>query len=322
VIEVLKPGLLTTVQDLGRPGHRAFGVPVAGAMDRLALSAANLLAGNPPGAAALELTLLGGSFRFAEETLAALAGGDMTARLDGAPLPPWSSFRAGAGAVLSLGPATRGVRVYLAVRGGIDVPAALGSRSTYTRARLGGLEGRALRAGDRLPVGEHRGPAAAPRELVGDLAPLPPVPGSEIHLRVLLGPQEDAFTAAGLRTFRETAWSVTHQNDRMGYRLEGHPIAHAGAADILTDGLLPGAIQVPQSGQPIVMMADAQTTGGYAKIATVIGPDLRRLAQARAGDRVRFLAVAQAGAVRALRAERDLLARLARAAVARPRPRR
>jgi antagonist of KipI len=318
VITVIKAGPLASVQDQGRPGFRSFGMPVAGAMDRYALACANLLVGNDPGAAALELTLLGGTWRFEAEALAALAGADLQGRLDGTPVGCWSSFRARAGSLLVLGAAVTGVRGYLAVRGGIAVPPVLGSRSTYVRARVGGLEGRPLAAGDHLPVGRARGRAPAPLALPPEDVPRS---GGDATLRVLLGPQDDRFTAEGIATFLSSGYRVTPQNDRMGYRLEGPPIAMRGASDIITDPLVPGAIQVPGSGQPIIMAADAQTTGGYAKIATVIGPDLRLLAQARAGDLVRFRRTAQAGAVQAVREERAGLAALARRVAGHP-PRR
>jgi biotin-dependent carboxylase-like uncharacterized protein len=310
VIAVVKPGMLSTVQDAGRTGHRASGLPVSGAMDRLALAAANVLAGNDAGAAAVELTLTGGCFRFETAALAALAGADLAAALDGEPLPPWGSFLAPAGSTLTLGSARTGVRAYLAVRGGIAVPEVLGSRSTYTRARLGGLEGRSLTAGDRLPVGRpRRGRAPAPRVL--EPGTVPPF-GGGARLRVVLGPQRDRFSEQGMATFLGSAWRVTPQNDRMGYRLEGPPVELCDGADIVTDPVLPGAVQVSGNGLPIALMVDAQTTGGYAKIATIIGPDLRLLAQARAGDEIRFAACDQAEAVAALRAERDWCSRLAR----------
>jgi biotin-dependent carboxylase-like uncharacterized protein len=282
---------------------------MSGAMDRLALAAANVLAGNGAGAAAVELTLTGGSFRFETAALAALAGTDLAASLDGEGLPPWGSFLASAGSTLALGAARTGVRAYLAVRGGIAVPVVLGSRSTYTRARVGGLEGRALAAGDRLPVGRSRGRAPAPLAL--EPGTVPPS-GGGARLRVLLGPQRDRFSEQGLATFLGAPWKVTPQNDRMGYRLEGPPIELRGGADIVTDPVLPGAVQVTGNGLPIALMVDAQTTGGYAKIATIIGPDLRLLAQARAGDEIRFAACDQAEAVAALRAERDWISCLAR----------
>lgn len=309
MITVVKAGLLASVQDLGRPGFRDSGMPLAGAMDRYALACANLLVGNEPGAAAVELTMIGGSWRFEADTLAALAGADLAGTLDGAPVGPWSSFRARAGSQLTFKPAARGVRAYLAVRGGIDVPLVLGSRSTYTRASVGGLDGRALVTGDRLPVGPAQGRAPKPWALpAGEVPPC----GGGATLRVLLGPQDDRFTAEGIATFLSSGYRVTPQNDRMGYRLEGAPIAMRDAPDIITDPLVPGAVQVPGNGQPIVMAADAQTTGGYIKIATVIGPDLRLLAQARPGDLLRFAKTTQAAAVKAVRAERAGLAALAR----------
>jgi antagonist of KipI len=308
VIAVVKRGLLSTVQDAGRPGYRASGLPAAGAMDRLALAAANVLAGNPPGAAALEVTLAGGAYRFEIPVLAALAGADLSATLDGAALPPWGAFRAPAGAVLAFGAPRSGVRAYLAVRGGLAVPAVLGSRATYTRAKIGGLEGRAVAAGDRLPVGRARGAAPAPAILAPEA--LPPCGGGAV-VRVLLGPQRDRFGDAGVAAFLATPWRVTPENDRMGYRLDGPAVPLTGGADILTDPVLPGAVQIPGSGRPIAMMVDAQTTGGYAKIATVIGPDLRLVAQARSGDVLRFAACGQEEAVAALRAERDFIVRIA-----------
>jgi antagonist of KipI len=309
MISVVKAGLLASVQDLGRPGFRDSGMPLAGAMDRHALAIANLLVGNEPGAAAVELTMLGGTWRFEADALAALAGADMGASLDGAPVGPWSSFRARAGSQLAFRPAARGVRAYLAMRGGIDVPLVLGSRSTYTRAGVGGFLGRALVTGDRLAVERAEGRAPKPLALPAD--EVPPC-GGGATLRVLLGPQDDRFTAEGIATFLSSGYRVTPQNDRMGYRLEGPPIAMRDAPDIITDPLVPGAVQVPGNGQPIVMAADAQTTGGYIKIATVIGPDLRLLAQARSGDLLRFAKTTQAAAVRAVRAERAELAELAR----------
>jgi biotin-dependent carboxylase-like uncharacterized protein len=308
VIALLRAGLLASVQDLGRPGFRDAGMPLAGAMDRVALTAANLLVGNDPGAAAVELTLVGGSWRFEADLLVAVAGADMAATLDGAPVDPWSSFLAPAGSTLAFKQAASGARTYLAVRGGVDVPLVMGSRSTYARAGVGGLQGRLLASGDRLPVGRSGRDAPAPRSVRPEERP--PCDGGAT-LRVLLGPQDDHFTPEGIAMLFSAAWRVTPQNDRMGYRLEGPPVALRGAPDIITDPLVPGAIQVPGSGQPIIMGADAQTTGGYAKIATVIGPDLRLLGQARAGDLLRFSLTTQEAAVRALVEERDGLAALA-----------
>jgi antagonist of KipI len=307
VISVVRPGLLSTIQDEGRPGHLAFGVPLAGAMDADAFALANLLAGNATGEAAIEMTLLGGAFRFEAGAYVGIAGADMQASLDGEPVPGGSAFPVPPGGVLAFSSALSGCRTYLAVRGGIDVPPFLGSRSTYTRGAVGGLHGRPLAAGDRIPVGEATSPppprAVPAREL--------PRYESGISLRVLLGPQDDRFAPEGLAAFLGSAYSVTNRNDRMGYRLEGPAIRHRGGPDIVSDALLPGAVQVPGSGMPIVMTADAHTVGGYAKIAAVIAADLPKLAQARRGDVVRFEACSQAEAVRALRRTRARLAAVA-----------
>ncbi|MFL5272965.1 MAG: biotin-dependent carboxyltransferase family protein [Anaeromyxobacteraceae bacterium] len=306
MMTVLKPGPLTTVQDGGRRGYRAFGMPVAGAMDRLSFALANVLSGNPPGAAALEMTLLGATVRLEHDGYLAVCGADMGTTLDGEPVPNGSGFPARRGAELVCRSAATGCRAYLAVHGGIDVPTVLGSSSTYTRAAVGGFQGRALRSGDVLPVGPAgasppRGARALPARLLPDCP-------RQLSLRVLLGPQEDHFLPEGVRTFLESAYAVSNRNDRMGYQLDGPAIGHRDKPDIVSDALCPGAIQVPGRGTPIVMMADCQTTGGYAKIATVIGPDLALLAQARFGDTVRFVACSEEEAVAALREERVTVA--------------
>jgi antagonist of KipI len=306
MMTVLKPGPLTTVQDTGRRGYRAFGMPLAGAMDRLSFALANVLAGNPPGAAALEMTLLGATVRLERDGYLAVCGADMRATLDGEPVPNGSGFPARGGSELVCLSAATGCRAYLAIHGGIDVPAVLGSASTYTRGAIGGFEGRALRSGDVLPIGSAV--AALPRAARALPAGLLPTCPHELSLRVLLGPQDDLFLPEGVRTFLESAYTVSNRNDRMGYQLDGPLIAHRDRPDIVSDALCPGAIQVPGSGTPIVLMADCQTTGGYAKIATVIGPDLARLAQARFGDTVRFVACSDEEAVGALRSERQAVA--------------
>jgi biotin-dependent carboxylase-like uncharacterized protein len=272
-------------------------------MDRLSFALANILAGNPPDAAALEMTLLGATVRLERDGYVAVCGADMRATLDGEPVPNGSGLLARRGAELACGSAATGCRAYLAVHGGIDVPPVLGSRSTYTRGAIGGFQGRALRAGDALPIGAPGAslPRAARKLPVGHLPRCP----RELWLRVLLGPQEDRFLPEGVRTFLESAYLVSNRNDRMGYQLDGPVIAHLDEPDIVSDALCPGAVQVPGRGTPIVMMADSQTTGGYAKIATVIGPDLARLAQARFGDTIRFVACSDDEAVEALREERE-----------------
>lgn len=301
MISIVTAGLFTTVQDEGRWGFQAYGMPVAGAMDRYAYNLANILAGNPPGAACLEMTVTGDAIRFETDAYVAICGADMQPSLDGRAAGTWSAFPVAAGSILAFGYAARGCRTYLAVRGGIDVPAVLGSRSTYTRAAVGGLEGRKLKTGDTLAIG--RGDPADNRPLLLPDAYRPADAGSEITLRVLPGPQEDHFTAAGLETMFASSYTVTDEADRMGYRLEGPKITHSGKADIVSDALPQGAIQVPGHGLPIIMMADRQTTGGYTKIGTVIGPDLALLAQAKPGDTIRLRQCTDEEAVDALKNE-------------------
>lgn len=300
MIKVAEPGWFTTVQDEGRWGYQAYGMPVAGAMDRYAYRVANLLAGNQKGAAALEMTMLGGVFECHRECLVAFGGADMQAHLDGIKIPNWSAVQLPAGSLLAFNYALTGCRTYLAVRGGFETALVLGSRSTYTRAALGGMEGRALKAGDALPTGRPGRAGAAPATLPEEFVPSY---DREIRLKVILGPQDDMFTAEGIRTFLESRYTVSLEADRMGYRLEGPKIQHTGPADIISDALPEGAVQVPAHGMPIVMMADRQTTGGYPKIATLIGPCLSFLAQGRPGDTVRFERSSDAEAMDVLHAE-------------------
>ena len=268
-IEVLDGGLLTTVQDRGRCGYQRYGVPVSGAMDPFALRAANMLVGNPDSAAGLEVTLLGPRLRFLADATIAVTGADLGGVLDGRPIARWSPVRVPASSVLSFDGARDGVRAYLAIAGGLDVPLVLGSRSTYLRSRLGGFEGRALKAGDILRVLEpaSRLPAGPPVPGAGFSIP---VYGHSHVLRIVLGPQDDWFTEAGLRTFLASTYTVTPQSDRMGTRFSGPRIEHRAGADIVSDGTPLGAVQVAGDGVPIVLAADRGTAGGYTKIATVI----------------------------------------------------
>jgi len=306
-IVVIDGGLLTTVQDLGRYGYQRFGVPVSGAMDVAALRLANRLAGNADHLAGLEMTLTGPVLRFDGRAVAALAGADLGARLNGRRVPGDRAFTLGRGDVLSFDGQRRGVRAYLAVQGGIPVPEVLRSRSTYLASGFGGYGGRALRAGDRLPL-PPRADVPAPVRV----APPPKArpAGQPLRLRVVLGPQIDAFTEAGRATFLSAVYTLSHRADRVGCRLEGPTIEHAGSADIVSDGTAFGAVQVSGDGQPLVLMADRGTTGGYTRIATVISADLSVLAQAMPGDRVSFDAVPLAEAVRAARDGADELDRL------------
>lgn len=302
-IEVVEGGLLTTVQDEGRRGHRRLGVPWCGALDGDAARAANRALGNPLGAATLECTASGPALRFLATTRFAVAGADMGAVLERAdlgawPVPSGCAVVARAGNVLALRERKAGLRAYLAFAGGIDVPDVLGSRATDLVAGFGGLEGRALRAGDVLGLGR---PSSPPAE-VSDADTLSP-PAAPLVVRVIAGPQDDMFTEDARSRLEDGSYEVGPLSDRTGCRLAGPPLAHAGPGEILTDGMVPGCIQVPPDGQPIVMMGDGPTTGGYPKIATVVRADLGRLGQLAPGDRLRFRVVTVEEAQRAARFE-------------------
>jgi antagonist of KipI len=306
-LAVVDPGLLTTVQDLGRPGYQRLGLPPSGPLDRLAFVVANRLVGNPDGAAGLELTLRGPRLEAGAECLVAVTGAEMGYAVNGQEAPTWTAVRLAPGDVVSFRMVTAGCRAYLAVAGGIDVPAVLGSRATYLRGRLGGLEGRALRKGDALPVGAPARAASAAEGRAVAPARRPTYP-SEIECRVVPGPQDDRFTKEGWAALLGAPYEVAPQADRMGYRLKGPVIGHAAGHDIMSDGIPLGGIQVPGEGQPIVLLVDRQTTGGYTKIATVISVDIGRIGQTRPGHRVRFQAVDVARAHAVLREEAAWLA--------------
>jgi biotin-dependent carboxylase-like uncharacterized protein len=302
-IAVGEAGPFTTVQDAGRPGHLRVGIPASGPVDREAFVLANRLVGNPDGAAALECTLIGPLVEFADARTVAVTGAECPVTLNGAPAPRWESFRVGAGDTLRLGTARSGVRAYLAISGGVATPPALGSRATYVRGRLGGLEGRALRRGDRLPLGPGGGATAGAR------VPADRVPayGDLPEIRVVLGPQDDRFTARGVAALLVGAYEMLPQSDRMGARLRGPAIEHARGHDIISDGVPLGGVQVVGDGQPIVLLVDRQSTGGYTKIATVCSFDIGRLGQVKPGQRVRFTRVTVRQAHAALRAARARL---------------
>lgn len=305
-MEILEPGLLTTVQDTGRFGYQRFGVPVSGAMDLFSLRAANVLVGNEQGAACLEMTVVGPRIRFLYDALIALTGGDLAVRVDGRPVPRWQSMRVKKDSVLTSDSMVDGMRAYLAVAGGIDVPEVLGSRSTYMASRIGGLKGRALKGGDVLSAATPD-PAVRHEErgLPDDLEPVHY--GHSHVIRAVVGPQTHAFRADAVETLFDSRYVVSIDSDRVGYRLEGPHLRHENGADIISDGSPPGAIQVPANGMPIVLMADRGPTGGYAKIGTVISTDLGRLAQARPGDTVMFRQVTVEEAVEALLEQEALL---------------
>jgi biotin-dependent carboxylase-like uncharacterized protein len=309
---VVGAGLLTTVQGRPRRGHRRFGIAGAGALDPAALAAANGTLGNPEDAPGLECTLLGPTLRFLRPTRFALGGADLEARLERADLGPWpvpagSAVLARAGSLLTFGERRAGCRAYLAFEGGLDVPLVLGSPSTDLMGGFGGFGGRALVAGDLLGVAKR-----SDRRLPGDFASPAPVRvrvaaaaattrlaggmgtmgEHEVTVRVVPGPQDNLFPPMAIETLLHTVFTVSAASDRIACRLEGATLAHAGPAEIVSDGMVPGAIQVPPDGRPIVMLADGPTTGGYPKIATVVTSDLPRLAQLLPGTgRLRFALV-------------------------------
>ncbi|MBA9069744.1 biotin-dependent carboxylase-like uncharacterized protein [Methylobacterium sp. RAS18] len=276
-----------SLQDGGRRGFLRFGLSASGPMDPLAFAAANRLVGNPADAAALELGLAASSLRVEGGAVRlALAGAPSGLRLDGEPLAAHRSFVLREGSALTVERPREGVFAYLAAAGGFPVRSVMGSRALHQRAALGGLDGRACREGDRLPLAAPASPYEADRSL--DPIPLE----RDAPIRVVLGPQDDLFSQAGLATFLAETFTVSNRADRMGYQLDGPEIAHgAGGFNIVSDATVAGSVQVPGSGRPIVLLADRQTTGGYPKIATVISADLRRLAQRRPGEPVRFAAV-------------------------------
>lgn len=289
-------GPATSLQDTGRFAWQRFGVGPAGAMDRLSLALANVLVGNQPGQGAIEFVLAGGRLQVSGGSARIALAGDSVLKVDGSVVPPLTSATAHDGQVIELATARSGIFFYLAVAGGFSLAPTLGSLSLHHRSGIGGLEGRPLRAGDHLPLkaADPSGPELALPELPRAVAG---------PIRVVLGPQDDHFTAAGLATLINSDYVISEQADRMGMRLVGPPIEHSAKGfNIVSDGIATGAMQVPGNGQPLILLADRQTTGGYPKIATVISWDLPRLAQSRPGTKLRFATVERAEAVRIAKA--------------------
>jgi len=303
LIEVRSPGLLTTVQDLGREGFGPLGVSPSGAADPIALRIGNRLLGNAQGAAALEMTLLGATLLFPEGAIVALAGADFQAELDGEAVPLWSSVEIKSGQTLRVGATRSGARCYLCVSGGIDVKPFLASSSTHLLSGLGGHEGRALRKGDVLKIGAAR---AAFRKRTVAPAALRHLEPRKL-LRVTPGPQCEQFPDAARKIFYGSTYRVTEESNRMGLRLEGTPLATFGQAEMTTEGVCLGAVQVTPAGLPIILFVEQQTTGGYAKIANVISADLSSLGQLRPRDEIRFKAVDWETARRLLREQEKLV---------------
>ena len=283
-MQVLAPGLLTTVQDLGREGFGPMGVSPSGAADALALRLGNRLVGNDEGTAGLEMTLLGGTFGFPQGGTIALTGSDFGATLDGAAVEMWTSVRVQPGQTLCYGPTRSGARCYLCVQGGIVVKPFLGSASAHLLSGLGGLEGRALRKGDVLNIGPSPEPYQRRSLAPSALQKLAP----RKTLRVTTGPQSDWFPESSHELFYTSAYRVAEESNRMGLRLEGPPVAESSKGHMITEGVSLGAVQITAGGSPIILFVEQQTTGGYAKLANVISADLPSLGQLRPRDEIRF----------------------------------
>ena len=299
---VVRPGLFTTIQDRGRWGHQSEGVPVGGALDRLSHSAANALVGNDAAAATLEITLLGPEIRFESDAVIAIAGADLGARIEGSDLKVNTPVMCRSGGVLRFGERRSGSRAYIAIDGGVDVEPVLGSRATSVLCGLGGVDGRALAAGDRVPLGAPTQPGRVRRAI--DALPMPT---GGARLRVLPGPHQDFFPDRAFDQLQRSRFIVTPRSDRMGYRLDGAPIPRLEGREMISDAAFAGGIQVPSSGDPILLMADRQTTGGYPQIATVIPADLPLAGQLAPGDWIEFEVCSRREALSALVAQEGRL---------------
>ena len=299
-IQVLNPGMLTTIQDLGRLGYQAFGVPQSGAMDQEAARVANLLAGNEENAPLLEITVMGPELLFSGEAMVAITGGNLSPRLDGVEIPMYQTVQVFPGSRLKFGNRKSGARAYLAIAGNLQAEYVMGSAATYLRGAFGGYKGRKLMRGDVLEVDSRPSPfAELPEDFWPDYA--------KDTLRVTLDREENHFTGSGIHRFLSEPYQITPQSDRMGYRLAGAVIPHRKGPDIISRGITFGAIQVPGHGQPIVMMADRQTVGGYTQIGSVISADISVLAQKLPGETLRFQEVSLREAQEVLRTRLTLL---------------
>src|SRR5882757_5176035 len=318
-IKVLKPGLSTTVQDLGRPGYYHIGIPLSGGMDRHALTAANLLVGNAEGAAVLEAVFMGPELEFTDDAMVAVTGAELPPRLDGVSAEPWASFKVKRGQKLSFDFLKKGARAYIAVAGGIDVPVVLGSRSTYALGALGGFKGQKLEAGDELPIGAATTAVKEGRTVGEELRGLPMAMPTE--LRVMPGLYWHRITDAAGRGFFSDTWKVAPEADRIGYRFKGGkplefaprepPFGAGSDPSNITDACYPyGSIQVPGGTEPIVLHRDAVSGGGYFMVGTVISADMDLIGQLQPNTPVRFVKVEMDQALAARRARAELLARV------------
>ncbi|MGU9855470.1 5-oxoprolinase subunit C family protein [Pseudomonas sp. LF245] len=313
MIEILSATALATVQDFGRFGSLGQGVGTSGAMDHLALALGNLLLGNPEDAAAIEIPLFPFEVRLLHDCAFAVTGAACDATLDGQPLPPNWVYQGREGQVLHLGYPTSGSRAYLCLAGGVDVPSVLGSRSTQLRGEFGGFDGRALQQADRLAALR---PGISPLPLdFGVLAPslaLPLQIDGVPAMRVLPAAEYERFQEGSRAAFWAGEWKITTQSNRYGYRMEGEPLLPIAPMEIRSHGIVPGVIQVPHGGQPIIQMRDAQPSGGYPKFGSVIEADLWRLGQAPIGSKVRFVECSYEEAVEALETNRRYLREVSR----------
>lgn len=282
LFKVLKPGLQTTVQDLGRYGFQQYGMSPSGAMDTYSMQMANLLTGNPLGEAVLEAVMIGPGLEALTNVSIAICGGNLEPKVNGQEVFMWKSFILKKGDILSFGEVKSGGRAYISFAGGIDVPLVLGSKSTFLNGCLGGLNGRTLEAGDIV----HGEPAVWKNRFLH--SSFIPEYKKQITIRVTLGPHIEKFTQSAIDLFLASEYKVSSKSNRMGYRLEGPKLEHKEGADIISDAIPPGGIQVPASGEPIILLAERQTTGGYPRIGTVISVDLPVLAQALPGTVIDF----------------------------------
>lgn len=287
-IRILKGGMMTTVQDLGRNGYQSQGFSVAGAMDVRSLKIANLLLDNPENEAVLEITLIGPTLEFTSATIIAITGGDFQPQINGKPAPMYTALYMNKGDILKFGSARTGSRGYIAFSSYLEIPVVMGSRCTNLKSKIGGFKGRKLQAGDYMNFRIKRRylPFFLSRKLEGD-----DFDQEETTLRVIMGPQDDLISKQGVETFLNSEYAVTSDFDRMGCRLEGPFIAPKKTSDIISDGIAFGAIQVPSHGKPIILLSDRQTTGGYAKIATVASVDIPKLVQRKTDHKVHFKAI-------------------------------
>jgi antagonist of KipI len=304
-LTVIKPGMLTTVQDLGRRGYQGLGVPVSGPMDAYSHRLANQILGNDPMAAALEITLLGPELAADGDLTCAVAGADIQVTVDGVAAPRHRPFHVAGGSRIRCGARGLGARLTLAVHGGLDLPTTFGSRATHLVSRMGPFGGRSLRVGDRLPIGSQSSQGS--RGSRGSAMPLE-LPDGGARVRIVPAAHRERFTDEAWQRLVGERFTVTPQSNRMGYRLEGPTLGHVSGADILSEAMPIGALQVPASGQPILLMAERQTTGGYATIANVITADLPVAGQLAPGDWIAFTPVTHEDAMAALRIREMALA--------------